>query len=57
MSAPAIIWLVLAGIGLTVAAAKHGRTEVETHNVWTSIVGVGITAGLLVWGGFFGPVG
>lgn len=57
MSAPAIIWLILAGIGLIVAAAKHGRPTIEQNNVWTSIIGVGITAGLLAWGGFFGPVG
>ena len=52
MSTPAIIWLVLSAMTLTVKALNHGKPK--TENVLTYLlVDLPIVAGLLYWGGFF----
>jgi phosphate/sulfate permease len=56
MSAPALIWLTLAAISLLGAAHLHGQPKKGNHSLWGSIIGIGIAAGLLYWGGFFASV-
>jgi LPXTG-motif cell wall-anchored protein len=56
MSAPALIWLALAFIGLMISAHMHGKPETGKHSVWLRIVGLSIAGGLLYWGGFFASV-
>jgi phosphate/sulfate permease len=56
MSAPALIWLALAFISLLGAAHLHGQPKKGNHSLWGSIIGIGIAAGLLYWGGFFASV-
>jgi len=53
MSAPAIIYIVIASLGLLGAAYMHGKPKEGTYNFWISLVGTLITVGLLFWGGFF----
>ena len=53
MNAPQIILILLWAIGIGMIAAKHGERETVTHCVWSQIICVGITWGLLYWGGFF----
>lgn len=54
MSAPAIIWLVLAVLGLCIAAHDHGKPRKGVHSFWNTLTAGLIVFGLLLWGGFFG---
>ncbi len=51
MGSPQIIYIVLTGIGLLIAANKHG--ESDEYSIWVSLAGAGLGLGLLYWGGFF----
>lgn len=53
MSTPAIIYLVLTGIGLGVALKEHGNPKTGTHNAWVLIFASAPCWALLWWGGFF----
>lgn len=52
MSTPAIIYLVLSGIGLLISAHDHGKPRTPT-NFWTTLAAGILCLGLLYWGGFF----
>jgi hypothetical protein len=47
-----IIYLVLAFIGLLLAANKHGKPK-KNYNFWHSFIAMCIVLSLLYWGGFF----
>jgi len=53
MGAPQIIWIVLTAIGLLAVAYMHGKTRESKYSIWRSLVSMGITVGLLIWGGVF----
>jgi hypothetical protein len=52
MSIPAIIFLVLSGMGLLYGAFMHGKPR-EDYNFWSILISTALTIGLLWWGGFF----
>lgn len=52
MKAPQIIVIILLGIGLSIAARRHG--EQEKKSFWYTLINTAITVGLLWWGGFWG---
>lgn len=54
MGAPQTIYLILAGVALLGALVKNGTVKVARYSFWQTALGVGITIGLLSWGGFFG---
>lgn len=54
MSTPAIIYLAFVFLSLGVSMANHGKPKKGTESFWTSLIAVGISCGLLYWGGFFG---
>jgi hypothetical protein len=56
MSAPAIIWIVLASIGLLLNASMHGKPKTGVHSFWYPMTACAIVASLLYWGGFFAKV-
>lgn len=53
MSAPAIIYLVLVGIGLLLSARGHGKPKTGMESFWSTLISVSICISLLWWGGFF----
>lgn len=53
MSIYAWIWIALAAIGLLVAANKHGKPKQGKEDFWVALTGIGISASLLYFGGFF----
>lgn len=53
MSTPAIIYLILSGMGLLIAANKHGKPKEGNENFWYTFISVCIVWPLLWWGGFF----
>jgi hypothetical protein len=52
LHAPQITWIVLAIIGLLLQVASHGETI--KANFWVGLAARAISAGILIWGGFFG---
>lgn len=54
MDWPQIVWIILAGISLGTAAAKHGEKKEGTFSVGTTLIGVGLMFFILYSGGFFG---
>ena len=48
-----IIYCCLMVMGLGMALAKHGETEVKTYNFGTSLFAAAIQFTLLYFGGFF----
>lgn len=56
MSAPALIWLALAFIGLLAHAHDHGKPKKGKDSFWIALVATSLVAGLLYWGGFFASV-
>lgn len=53
MSAPQITLIALWAVGFGLAAAKHGQPETGKHTALAPLIGIGITAGILWWGGFW----
>lgn len=53
MRAPQIIWIVMVGINMLISASKHGQKRQGEYSIFTDIIAVGISIGLLYWGGFF----
>jgi hypothetical protein len=51
---PQIIWIVLAVMGFTIHAVKHGTPIGYKHSWWTKPIHIAITFALL-WCGFFNP--
>lgn len=52
LGVPQFIWMVLAILNLGVSLVKHGEPQTE-YNFWHSVIGVGLSFGILLWGGFF----
>jgi len=52
MKVPQIIVIVLLSLSLMYNLIKHGEDKGK-YNFWVSIIDVGVTVGLLIWGGFF----
>lgn len=50
---PQIIIIVLMALRLLKCAENHGEPEESDYNFWQSLLGVGVLAGLLWWGGFW----
>ena len=50
---PQFTMIAIYGIGIGLELARHGRPKTDTHNVWWSSLGVGISIFLLRSGGFF----
>ena len=54
MHAPQIIWIALVSVSLALTMQDHGKPKKGRVNFWHSLIGSGIGAWLLWWGGFFG---
>lgn len=54
MEAPQIIWIALAAYTIANAHFHDGEPKTGRHDLVSTVVAVGISAGLLYWGGFFG---
>jgi hypothetical protein len=54
VSTPALIYLVIAAIGLGIAVEQHGKPRKGVHSFWGHLTALSIALGLLYWGGFFG---
>lgn len=54
MSLPAIIWIIIAVMGLGVSLARDGETKVKKESFLQTLIATGINVALLWWGGFFG---
>jgi hypothetical protein len=52
MGAPQIIWIVLASLSLTISLAESVEIE-SPRPLLLRISALSISAGLLIWGGFF----
>jgi hypothetical protein len=52
MTIPAIIYLVLASIGMLITAHDHGKPR-KPNNFWAGALAQTLVLGLLYWGGFF----
>jgi hypothetical protein len=53
MKTPAILWLLIAALGIGVNVAEHGKPKTGTYNLGVALLTVLIDASLLYWGGFF----
>lgn len=56
IGAPEFVWVGLAAFSAAYAVAKHGEPKKGSaayHNGWVQLIGVGVSFGLLYWGGFF----
>lgn len=52
MGTPQIISLILMGLNLLITSHLHGQDRGK-HNILYTLINVGLTIGLLYWGGFF----
>lgn len=50
---PQFTYLVICLVGIGVCAARHGKTELKTHSLWSDIFCSVPSWGLLICGGFF----
>ena len=50
---PQGIWIAFAVLGLIIGAALDGEPRTGKHKFAPSLVSIGLTFGLLYWGGFF----
>lgn len=53
MGAPQTIYLILAGVTLLAAIIKNGQVKIARYSLFETALGIGLTVGLLKWGGFF----
>ena len=53
MGVPQIIVLILYGLTLGIEMTKNGKPREGEYSFWSSLIGCGVTMGLLIWGGFF----
>lgn len=53
MGTPQIVYLVLIGAGLLIAANQHGKPKKGNENFWTTFISASITLTILYLGGFF----
>lgn len=54
MGWPQITWLVIVMLGVGITLEQHGKPKTGKHNIWVTLVALGINVGLLNAGGFFG---
>ena len=50
---PQFAMIAMYGIGIGLELARNGQPKKDTHNVWWTLIGVGISVFLLRSGGFF----
>ncbi len=53
MKAPQIIMVAMYAVNLLLAAHMYGKTRETKGSFWTTVVGTGISVGILAWGGFW----
>ena len=53
MGCPQIVFTVLYGLTIGMDLVKHGEPKTGEHNIWTTLISVGLSATLLAFGGFW----
>lgn len=53
---PQIIYIIFLIINLILIGYNHDKPKTGKHNMFTDIIVLAISIGLLYWGGFFDPL-